>query len=806
MKKAFFVNLWRDIKKSLSRYLSIVVIIMVGVAFYVGVRATSPDMQMSGDSYFANHNLMDLKVISSQGLTESDIAKIRKQQGVTAAEGSYSLDAVIEHEQRQSVLNIHSLPGDNGMNTIAIVQGRRAEAAREAVVEDRFFEEYGLKLGDIISLQPGNDRPLEDSLAHISFEIVGTAESPLYVSDQRQSSGAGNGIVRGFVYVLPEAFTSEAYTEAYVRTDSTFSRNSLLAHDGYVRYTESVKEELQKLGEANWYVLGRTENAGYETYRQDSERIDKIGKAFPLIFFLVAALVSLTTMTRMVQEKRIELGIFKALGYSRTAIVAHYLIYSLSASAIGSVIGMLIGFRLFPPLLMDAYNARYTIADKLSPFHGDLALTASTLAVLFTAAAAAAATLGELREVPASLMRPKPPKSGRRILLERSAFIWKRLNFSNKVTARNMFRYKQRLFMTVVGIAACTGLITTGFGLKEGIIGATEAQFSSVYLFDMQGTLAGGVDEAGKNGMKEQAAKDSNVKSILFAYSRNASAQAEDHSEAQDAYVVVPENTGEFNRFVKLSMNGKEFELDEEGVVITRKLSRLLDKQAGDRMEIVLDNKVIPVSISGVTEHYIQHYIYISPAYFRELTGSGISYNYFYGLLHDTSEAAENAARNALKSMSGVNFVEFKSDAQINYDKGVEGINSVVPVLILSAGVLAFVVIYNLTNINIAERRRELATIKLLGFYNHELAAYIYRENIILTVIGGLAGIPAGMLLNKVVIATAETNAIMFMEKISPVYFLISVMLALLFSAIVNAAMYKRFDKIDMIESLKSAE
>ncbi|EQB88468.1 hypothetical protein M918_04225 [Clostridium sp. BL8] len=402
-------------------------------------------------------------------------------------------------------------------------------------------------------------------------------------------------------------------------------------------------------------------------------------------------------------------------------------------------------------------------------------------------------------------MRPKPPKSGKTILLERAGFVWKRMNFTKKVTARNIFRYKQRLFMTVIGIAACAGLMITGFGLKEGIIGATEAQFSSIYKFDMQGTLSKNANEDGKDSLKEKVLDISNVREVMFSYSKNASVAMEDN-KSQDAYIVVPESKEELNSFINLNIKDEELRLQDDGVVITKKLAKLLNKEAGETIEITLEKKVFQAKISAITEHYLQHYIYMSPGYYEKLTGNKTEYNSFYGLLKELSEEDENNTLNALKGLEDINSVEFKSNVHINFNKMSSAINSVIPVLIISAGVLAFVVIYNLTNINISERKRELATIKLLGFFNHELAAYIYRENMILTVLGSLVGIPMGMFFNKFIIGTAETNDILFLQKIHPMYYLISIALTILFSIIVNLAMYNRFDKIDMIESLKSAE
>lgn len=1117
MKRTFFKNLYRDIRKTLSRFLSIVIIIAIGVSFYAGVRATSPDMKISGDFYFNEYNLMDFKLISTLGLTEDDISAVRKLDGVTKVQGTYSLDAIIEMDKKVLVLNVNSLPEKDGINKLRMVRGRLAENSLEAVVEEKFLEENNLKLNDKIVLKSGSESDIKDNLKNNEFKIVGTADSPLYISAQRQLSSVGNGSVRGFVYILPEVFKSEVYTEIYVRTERNESKNSLLNYQDYEKATESIEKSFKDLGvligelryadvlgagekkieeaeiklnnskkeasekfadgyrqledaenkiskglkeleknqnllnkkmtdgkkeieegkskvlsgekelnsktkeiqngklqiaaakkqlseseaklsqgkkqaadsissaisakaaeakkqlenspnnpvliaqynslnqiyEANisgkdfdsmynslkrsgaleqinayfdieamnnnfnkaeaelnagkqqiadnekqllegeaklragraeieqnkkkladaeiqlskgikegqkkldegrkelidgqkkiventnklkaeeakanakfkdgeveiqknrnklqeikkpdWYVLGRNANVGYETYRQDSDGIDNIGKAFPLIFFLVAALVSLTTMARMVQEKRTEIGTLKALGYSRTSIVAHYLIYSLSASLIGSLIGISIGFRLFPPLIMNAYGSLYTIPYSITPFNTNLALQSSLIAILFTTLAAVAATLDELREVPASLMRPKPPKVGKKILLERVTFIWERLSFTKKVTARNIFRYKQRFFMTVIGIATCTGLMITGFSLKGGVLGASEKQFSEIYKYDMRATLGKNVDNNKKNDIKNEVKKVSNIKAVLFTYSKNSSVKL-DGSKSEDAYIVVPEEKDALNNYISLKAKGKDLKLDDDGVIITQKFSMLIDKKIGDTFEITIDDKVVKAKISAITEHYVQHFIYMSPVYYEKIAGEKLEFSGFYGLIENTSEDAEEATSKNLKDIEEINSASFKNNSHIDFNKTVKSINSVVLVLIVSAGVLAFVVIYNLTNININERKRELATIKLLGFYNSELASYIYRENIILTIIGSLTGILVGITLSHFVISTAETNVMMFLRTINPIYFLYSVIITIFFSVVVNLIMYKRFDKIDMIESLKSAE
>lgn len=805
MNKTLFKNLLRNIKNTFSRFLSIVIIIAVGVAFYSGVRATSPDMKKSGDLYLNQNNFMDFKVISTLGLTDDDIFEIEKQSGVKKAEGSFSMDAVVEKGKHTLVLNVNSIPSKNGINKIRIVKGRTAKNNNEVVVEERFLNENKLKIGNEIELQSGKDTKIENDLKNNKFKIVGTAQSPLYLSAQRQLSSVGSGSVKGFVYILPDVFKSNVYTEIYVNTNSAKSKDSLLNNENYKNDTETIEKNLKNIKKSDWYVLGRSANIGYETYRQDSERIDNIGKAFPFIFFLVAALVSLTTMTRMVQENRMEIGTFKALGYSRISIVSHYLIYSLAASVTGSMIGMSFGFKLFPPLIMNAYESLYAIPKSISPFDSKLALQASLIAIMFTTLAAVAATLEELREAPASLMRPKPPKSGKTILLERMPFIWKRLSFTRKVTARNIFRYKQRLFMTVIGIAACTGLMITGFGLKGEIVGATENQFSKIYRYHMQGTLNKNTDLDKKRSIKNKVMENSNVKSVLFFYSKNATVKKE-KSGISDVYVVVPEEKNALNNYINLTFKGKDLRLKENGVIITEKLSKLMNKKIGDTIEITINDKVLKAKIADVTEQYVQHYIYISPEYYKNITGQSVEFNGFYGLLNSTSEVSESSTSKSLTSIENINSVSYKNNTHFDFYKSIKSINSVMIILIISAGVLAFVVIYNLTNININERKRELATIKLLGFYNNELASYVYRENIILTIIGSLVGIAVGIMLNDFVISTAETDVMMFLKTANPICFLYSVILTIVFSVVVNLAMYREFDKIDMIESLKNAE
>lgn len=805
MKKTFYKNLFRDIKKTFSRFLSIIIIIAMGVAFYSGVRATSPDMKKSADFYLDQTDFMDFKLISTMGLTNDDLEEIEKEDFVKKVEGTFSIDAIVEKGDDSMVVNVNSIPSETGINQFKLIEGRTSENNNEAVVEELFLKDNDLKIGDEIEIRSGKETGIEEDLKNSKFTIVGSAQSPLYMSAQRQLSSVGNGSVRGFIYILHDVFKSEVYTEMYVKINSETSKDSLFNNEDYEEVVNDIEEKLNDIKTPEWYVLGRNTNVGYESYRQDSDRIDNIGKAFPLIFFLVAALVSLTTITRMVQENRIEIGTFKALGYSRSTIVVHYLIYALSASIIGSLIGVSFGFRLFPPLIMNADSTLYAIPVSLTPFNYQLAIVSSLIAIFFTILAAVLATLDEQREEPAYLLRPKQPKSGKIILLEKVTFIWKRLSFTKKVTARNIFRYKQRFFMTVIGIATCTGLMITGFGIKSGIVGATESQFTNIYRYDMKSTLTKELDSSEKNIIRSEMMEDANVESVLFSYTKNGTVDVF-KSARIDAYVVVTEDKNEMNKYINLTMKDEELKLEKNGVIITEKLSKLMNKKVGDSFEININGKIMQAKIAAITEHYVQHFIYMSSQYYKKITGEDIIFNGFYGILKDTSDSSQDNTSMLLSGIEEVGSISYRNNTYFDFNKTIKSINSVVSVLIVSAGILAFIVIYNLTNININERKRELSTIKLLGFYNKELAAYIYRENIILTIIGSLSGIGVGILLNNFVITTSETDVMMFLRRIDPIYFLYSVLLTISFSVIVNLAMYREFDKIDMIESLKSAE
>ncbi|MGB4589176.1 MAG: FtsX-like permease family protein [Clostridiaceae bacterium] len=559
---------------------------------------------------------------------------------------------------------------------------------------------------------------------------------------------------------------------------------------------------------SEWFVYTRDGNPGYTGMGDDASRIGAVAKVFPLFFFLVAALVCLTTMTRMVEEERIQIGTLKALGYSTFTIAMKYLTYSLLASLIGSIIGFTVGFQLFPRLIIFVYGSMYATPYIMSPFHFDLALISTGIAVVTTVSASLFATLNELRETPAVLMQPKAPKPGKRILLERIKPLWKRLSFSYKVTFRNIFRYKKRLLMTVIGIAGCTALLVTAFGISDSVGAIMGKQFDEIFIYDGMAILNTDKDESLRN-LDEILGKEPEVKSYVSAHSETITAHSENSDREYEVSLMAPLNTETFKEFYDLHDRGTKepIELTEDGAVITEKLANMLGVGIGDSMTYTdTDNHIYQFRVEGITENYLSHYIFMSPAYYDKITLREPEINTGLFTFKDPENTDLSAFKEKLMENEGVLGSMIVATIQEEFGSSLDSLDYVVLILILAAGALAFVVLYNLTNINITERIREIATIKVLGFRNKEVSAYIYRENVFLTLIGTFVGLFLGLILHKYVMGTMEVDNMMFGRIISFMSFVYAIALTMGFSFLVNWVMFYKLKKVNMVESLKSIE
>ena len=571
---------------------------------------------------------------------------------------------------------------------------------------------------------------------------------------------------------------------------------------------QDAEQEIQDLAHPKWYVYDRNNLPDYTGYGENADRMKAIGEVFPLIFFLVAALISLTTMTRMVEEERTLIGTLKALGYERHSIAAKYLGYAVLATLTGGIFGVLIGEKILPYIIITAYKIMYVyIPDIVIPYNLYYAVTACAAALACTLFATIFSCLKELREQSAELMRPPAPKQGKRVFLERIPFIWKRLNFTWKSTVRNLVRYKKRFFMTVFGIGGCMGLMLFGFGLKDSISAIVPLQYNEIQLYD-------------GNVILSDDATDEEKENIYASLSQNqtVTASAEDllqkvtigsDGTRKEVYLNIPENVDRFSQFVVLQdrMTKEKYALDDDGAVLTEKMAKDLDVKAGDSITVWDEEKGdVTVKITHICENYMGHYLYMTPAVYEKLYGEAPSYNSVYYRTADrTTEEATTVGEDILKS-DGALSVSYTTELKEQVDHMLESLDIVILVLIISAGMLAFVVLYNLNNINITERKRELATLKVLGFYDQEVSAYVYRENILLTVIGAFFGMIIGKILHRFIIVTVEVDTVMFGRNIDPQSYLYAFLLTVVFSAFVNLVMYFKLKKIDMVESLKSVE
>lgn len=573
------------------------------------------------------------------------------------------------------------------------------------------------------------------------------------------------------------------------------------------RKIAEAEEDVKNIEKPEWYVLDRNTNFGYVEYGNAADRMDAISKVFPVFFFLIAALVSLTTMTRMVDEQRIYIGTYKAMGYGKAAIASKYLIYALLASLTGGLVGVLIGVQVFPRVIFNAFRMMYILPDFVVEFNGPSAALAISGSVLTTLAATWFACYKELMATPALLMRPKAPKSGKRILLERFKPLWSRLSFTHKVTARNIFRYKKRFIMTILGIGGCTALLLVGFGLKDSIVSITSKQFDEIFKYQLIIDLKDSIN-SGKNGeFINSLSKEDRITDHMFMREENIKMDA--GGEEKSVSLMVPEDNKALEDFIVLRGRIKQdkLNLEDEGIILTEKLAKGLNVKAGDKVSIKgEEDESYEALVTGITENYAGHYAYMTPALYEKLYGKKPEFHKIMAKTSESSSDFENKLSEDMLTHPEITSLSFTTEINRSFSDVTKSLNYVIIVLIVSAGALAFIVLYNLTNINVSERLREIATIKVLGFYDKEVSAYVYRENIILTMLGALVGLVLGIFLHQFIVVTSEVENLMFGREIQAMSYVYSFILTMVFAGIVNLVMYYKLKKIKMVESLKSVD
>ena len=606
------------------------------------------------------------------------------------------------------------------------------------------------------------------------------------------------------------------YEQAAKEAEEQITDGQAKITDGEKQLTDAkqqiadAKAEIKKIENPKWYVQTREDAlTEYQGYGDNADRMRSIGKVFPVLFFLVAALISLTTMTRMVEEQRVQIGTMKALGYGKAAIAGKYIGYALIATLGGSIFGVLAGEKILPFIIIYAYMILYKhLPAILVPYHMSYALQASGIAVACTLIATIASCYKELAAEPAELMRPAAPKQGKRILLERIGIIWKHLNFTWKSTVRNLIRYKKRFFMTIFGIGGCMALMVVGFGLKDCIYEIVSQQYEKVQFYDAATYMSDDISEENRQQLHDYLDQNADIKETIEA--RMQKTDVKSASGKKTLYLMVPSDNEKIEDFLSFhSRTNKDevYSLKKDEVILTEKMASLLNVKVGDELTIEDEDRGDQtVTVGAICENYMSHYLYLSPEKYEELYGVPAEYNTIIYSVKDGKDDQIEKIGTKLLSMDGVLNVSYTSSIEGRLDDMLRSLNLVIVVLIVSAGMLAFVVLYNLNNINITERQRELATLKVLGFYDGEVASYVYRENILLTIIGSVVGMVLGNLLHRYIILTVEVEEAMFGRQIHWQSYLYSFLFTVAFSLFVNWVMFYKLKKIDMVESLKSVE
>ncbi|HBZ32099.1 MAG TPA: ABC transporter permease [Lachnospiraceae bacterium] len=1027
---------YREIRQSFGRYAAILAIVALGVGFFVGLMVVTPAMVRNGGRYLNNHDLYDLRLLSTLGFEKDSVDAFTDREDVKAVEGAVSSDFLAVDESGKSrVLVAQTLL--EVQNQVELKAGRLPEAADEIVMDSSLFSKDDI--GKTIQVSDENPEEMADLFAYDVYTIVGIADASYYINYQRGSTTLGTGRVSGFVYMLPDGFDTNYYTEIFVRLDQNdriysdvykkkiedlktwaepiaeqeaqnrydslkadaqqkvddaqkelrdqtadartdleeakqkltdgqkeladgkeqiadakkqlqqakqtlaqkqtelnngraqlvdgrsqleagqvqldsaraqlnaaiaaaqsagsqagaesgmsgsaaspaqlwqqlaqldaqqaaldAQRNQLESSeaeltagekqlaaakqelssqekqlneqeqkladaekelaDGQKEYEDGLQtldektadakekiadaqKQIDEIQEPDVYVLGRDTNIGYASYENDSMIVAGIAKVLPFFFFLVAALVCMTTMNRMVEEQRTQIGVLKALGYSEARIMGKYLFYAGSAAWIGSVIGFLIGSTIFPTVIWNAYKIMYHMGDYELMFDPGLAAASLAVALLCSVGVTWLTCRYELMSTAANLIRPKSPKSGRRVWLEHIPLLWNHMSFLAKVSVRNVFRYKQRFFMMVIGIGGCTALLVTGYGIKDTIADIADMQYEEVQLYDMSVTLKEGYPAA-------DAADFSELTEVLSESSEDWMPFCEiamdltGRSGVKTANVVIPQDTGAAQEYIRLrTEEGEDIPWPgEEEAVISAKLARKCGIRVGDTVTLrTEDGEKLKVKVAALSRNYIYNYVYISPETWKLDNGSDPVYKSIY--IHASEGAQENRELSEkLLACDVVSAVAVNADMLSQINKMMGSLDAVVLLVILCAGALAFIVIYNLTNINITERIREIATIKVLGFRPKETASYVFRENVVLTALGTIVGLGAGICLHRFVIANIDVDMVTFQPRVLPFSFVKSILLTFVFMVIVDVVMYLKLERINMAESLKSVE
>ena len=819
MKTKLLKHIFMKIKDNYKRFLSLICMAFLGVGFYAGIQSSSPDMLKTLDNFYDENNVYDISVISNVGLTEDDLLKLSKIKNVELAINIQEKDTYLEIEENNYVVKL--IEYNSQMNNVYIKEGRLPKNNNEVSVDNALLENNNLKLGDSITIDGKK------------YSIVGNVISPLYFSAERPNSNLGSGKVDYYIYVYNGFLDLEAYSNIYITVKG--AKKYLTNSDSYKKLINNVKKDIDlikdkqqdirydelysdiietsemygiSIDESNfikpkWYIYDRLDNTSYKELINASDNLKKIGNIFPIIFFAISVLVSLISMMRMIEEDRVENGTLKSLGYNSFHITLKYVIYSLLATTIGSSVGAIFGSYMIPSVIWNIYKKIFFIPKFIYLLKSDYNALGLWICILCICGTSVIVCIKNLSEVPANLMRPKAPKSGKKILLERINFIWKKLKFSDKITIRNIFRYKSRVITTVLGIAGCTSLILAGFGLKDSIKDVTDFQFNNIIKYDK---LLMTNESINQIDIEKELLNDDKVENFTNVNTQNIKVLFND--EEQEVTMITPDDFNSISKsisLIDLKTNNVIDNISDNSCIISEKTAKLLDIDVGDKISLLdNDNNKYDIKVSYIIKNYINQYLYINKNTYNNLFNN-YKINSVLISLKDKDKNSKEFDKKYISNGYALTIVD-NDDMKNSMNDMLGSIDSIVAILIIAAASLAFVVLYNLSNINISERKREIATLKVLGFYPSEVDKYINRETVLLTILGIVIGLLFGSYLSHFIISTCEPDYIMFDRHVYTLSYFYSLFITVIFTIIVTIVTHFNLKKINMVTSLKNVE
>lgn len=793
---------FRDIRSSFGRWIAIFAIIALGTGFLAGLLQTCPAMLNTISEYVRESAMYDWLVVLPDGVDPELTAQADGVRGVRAVESAMEVDALTDSVlSADEVLRIHSVT--DTLNLLTVHAGRLPEAPDECFADGKLFS--ASDIGTVIRISDKNDPGTRAKFAYDAYTIVGVGSSPIYINYERGTTSVGSGTVRAFVFLPRDGFSdSSRDTDLFLSLETDAPVYSE-AYDRILRLTQRrlVRFAQEQFGDGaqSAYLLSRNNNAGYASFENDAEIVAGIARVFPVFFFLVAALVCVTTMTRMVNEQRTQIGILRAIGFDTGGILGVYLLYSGSAALLGCIAGFFLGTVTVPRVIWLVYSIMYQQGALLlrPDFGAGALLTLGFLAV--SCLATALSVYRELQSPPAALLRPRPPKAGRRLPVERASAPRSRRDILWTVTLRNILHARGRLLMTVVGVAGCTALLIAAHGIRDSVAGVVGAQFDEVALYDY---LAVFREEPDAEALRRfEAGPGRSLDRWRLLYQGNM--DLDDGETVRDVILVAVEE-GALDGLVDVHADGTHVPMPEPGeALICPKLAEVFRLRVGDVFALrAEDGRRLELTVAGVADNYFYNYVFITPDTLTEQWGALPPQRTLYASAAPGADLHKTAAE--ILDFPGVVTVLVNADIAARLDSMMSSLGYIVLLVIAFSGALAFVVLYNLTNINIIERVREIATVKVLGFYARETAAYVFRENLLLSALGALLGLPLGRVLHRFVMDQIRVDLIYFEPRIAPESYLWSLLFTFAFVAIVDVFMYFRLERIHMAEALKSNE